>query len=512
MPGLTLSAILRENGRSAPQSTALICGDHRSTYASFARRTAQLAAALRKLGLGRGDRVVWLGQNCHRWLEALGAASTLGALLCPLNWRATAAEQLVVLRDIQPALILWQREGLEIAALGIREAFPAAHWIAFDDSGPSGYEALVAAETATSGSDVEQPEDPERALLMLQVLDAAGVSSGALLSHTNLLAPAPLMGQLQQIDGDTVNLVSAPLYHIASLFTVFPTLLMRGANVFVRRADAIPVCEAIDRHRCTHGFLLGPTAEACARENAGQKYDLSSFRSSLPQTDWRSMVSADMSLWGKYPGGYGQTETNMAVLAALSRSESMTSGKTAPYAEVRIVDPTDHDVPSDTAGEIIVRGASVHQGYWDRMRLNAERFKNGWWHTRDLGRRNLNGTITFLGPMGRLIKSGAENIYAAEIERCLSKHPGVAEAAVIGVPDPIWVQSVKAIVVANRNAVLTETDLLAHCREHLASYKKPKFLVIQADPLPRAGANVDYQLLDRLHGGGGYPGEGTRSA
>jgi acyl-CoA synthetase (AMP-forming)/AMP-acid ligase II len=505
----SLNAVLRENVRSAPQSTALVCGTDAYTYGQLAARSASLAALLRTLGVQRGDRIAWLGQNCHRWFECLFAAGENGAILCSLNWRLTAREQEVILRDIAPSLVIWQREALESVVEELRLTLPPTQWLCHDDSSASGYEASLNKESPqVAGAD----ENPERPLLMLGVVDASGRSSGSMLSHTNLLTPAPLMAELQDITAQAVNLVSAPLYHIAALFTVFPSIQMRATNVVVPRADAELVCRAIHQHRCTHGFLLGPTAEACARENSSGKYDLRSFRSNLANPEWRSMVSEDPSLWGKHPGGYGQTETNMVVLAALARSSSMTSGRVAPYAQVRIVGSENIDAADDQAGEIVVRGASVHCGYWDRERVNEQRFRDGWWHTRDLGRRSPDGTITFLSPMGRLIKSGAENIYAAEIEICLARHPAIAEAAVIGVPDPVWVQSVKAIVVVKGSVTLSETDVMNHCREQLASYKKPRFVTIQAEPLPRAGVVVDYATLNRLHGGGGYPGEGTRSA
>jgi long-chain acyl-CoA synthetase len=316
------------------------------------------------------------------------------------------------------------------------------------------------------------------------------------------------MAKLQDIDQNTVNLASAPLYHIASLFTLMPTLQMRGLNVMVRRPDARVLCETIARHRCTNGFLLGPTAEAIVKENLDGRHDLSSFRSSLTTPGWPSMVTRDTSPWGSRPGGYGQTETHMAVLAALASKATGTSGVAAPYAEVRIaVGEDDVDAPLDEAGEIVVRGPSVHLGYWNRPEQNQYRFRHGWWHTGDLGKRAADGIVTFIGPKGRLIKCGAENVYASEVERCLSSHAAVLEVAVIGIPDEIWVQAIKAIVVLKDEVDVSESDLLNHCRAHLASYKKPRSFVLQTEPLPRQGAAVDYRAIDERHGGGNYPGQ-----
>jgi len=159
-----------------------------------------------------------------------------------------------------------------------------------------------------------------------------------------------------------------------------------------------------------------------------------------------------------------------------------------------------------------VRGDVVHRGYWNRPEVNAQRFRAGWWHTTDLGRREPDGTVTFLGTTTRMLKSAAENIFPAEVENCLESHPGVREAAVIGVPNRRWSQDVKAVVVRREGSSVTAAELVAHCRSRIASYKKPKTVEF-VDALPRtAGHAKDYAALDERFGGGGYPGGATLGA
>jgi long-chain acyl-CoA synthetase len=172
---------------------------------------------------------------------------------------------------------------------------------------------------------------------------------------------------------------------------------------------------------------------------------------------------------------------------------------------VRVVDPDGNDVPPGETGEIVARGPVVMLGYWNRPDLNAWRSRGGWHHTNDLGRREADGSLTFVGPMGRLIKSGFENIYPTEVETCLTQHPAVAEAVVIGVPDPVWQQSVRAVVVLRSGASATEAELIEHCRQRISSYKKPRSVVF-VDSLPTRNGAVDHAAVDREHGGGGYPG------
>jgi acyl-CoA synthetase (AMP-forming)/AMP-acid ligase II len=166
--------------------------------------------------------------------------------------------------------------------------------------------------------------------------------------------------------------------------------------------------------------------------------------------------------------------------------------------------------PSET-GEIVIRGPIVMNGYWNREALNQHRRRSGWHHTHDLGRREPDGTLTFIGPKTQMIKSGVENIYPAEVEACIRRHAAVADCAIIGVPDPRWIQTVKAIVALKPGASAVETDIIEHCRLQIASYKKPTSVAFQ-DRIPRtAFGEIDYKSLDAAHGGGNYPGGATRT-
>src|SRR6478752_10139841 len=141
-------------------------------------------------------------------------------------------------------------------------------------------------------------------------------------------------------------------------------------------------------------------------------------------------------------------------------------------------------------------------GYRNRPEETGQRQLGGWHHTGDLGRREADGSLSFVGPKGRLIKSAAENIYPAEVEAALASHPAVQEAAVIGVPDPSWGQSVRAIVVLQDGQAATEQEIIDHVRARIASYKKPKSVVFRSEPLPRNGWPIDYDTLDAEYGGG----------
>jgi long-chain acyl-CoA synthetase len=318
-----------------------------------------------------------------------------------------------------------------------------------------------------------------------------------------------MVAMLQRITEDTVYLNSGPMFHVATLMTTFATFRMGGTNVLTRRVDAEELCRVIEAERCNYGFVMGPTAAEILEVNKDGRYDLSSLRTFGGGERWNAMIQVDDSPWGTHPAGYGQTEvTGMLTYNALGIGSAGSSGRPSPLVQLRIVDPDGQEVPHGETGEIVARGPIVANGYHQRADLNAERLRGGWWHTSDLGRREPDGSITFVAPLTRIVKSAAENVYPAEVEGCLARHPAVKEAAIIGIPDKVWTQRVVAVVVVKEGEQVSADELVEHCRAQIASYKKPS-IVEFVDELPKKGWAVDYDALDQRFGGGGYPGLGT---
>jgi acyl-CoA synthetase (AMP-forming)/AMP-acid ligase II len=507
---LTLGDVLRENRRSYPGKAALVCGSDRHTYPAMDDRVNRLANALLADGVGRGDRVLWLGQNCHRVLEALLAAAKIGAVFCPVNWRQTAEELRFVVDDVDARVVIWQQEEIGEAASGARaNATSKGRWLQHDAGGDGSYETFLA---SGAPDDPDLDIDPADPVLMLYTAAFAGRPNGALLSHTAITTQDMVIGMLQEITGAYVYLNSGPLFHIATFMTTLATFHFGGTNVFTRRVDAEELCRIIAVERCTGAFLLPPTIDQIVAVNRYGKYDLKSLRTYPGKPEWTEMITVDTSAWARHPGGYGQTEVmGMLTLNSWGGRVDGTHGRSSPMVQLRIVDPDGNEVPPGETGEIVARGPTVMTGYWNRDAENEERQAGGWHHTNDLGRREPDGSITFVGPRTRIVKSAAENIYPAEVEGCIQKHPAVKEAAIIGVPDPKWTQSVKAVVVLNAGQTATAEEIIEHCRAHIASYKKPRSVEF-VDALPRDGWMVDYDALDARFGGGGYPGGRNRSA
>jgi long-chain acyl-CoA synthetase len=173
--------------------------------------------------------------------------------------------------------------------------------------------------------------------------------------------------------------------------------------------------------------------------------------------------------------------------------------------QVKLLDDAGNEVAPGAVGEISVRGPMVMNGYYNRPEENARRTRDGWHRTNDLGRRLTDGSLVFVGPKTTMIKTGIENVYPTEVETCIGQLEQVAEVCVIGVPDPVWDQNVKAVVVLRPGAELTAEAVIEQCRANIASYKKPK-IVTFVDSLPKNGSGqIDRDAVDATHGGGGYP-------
>lgn len=506
---LSLGDVLAEVAAGHPDALAAVDGDVRITYADSDTRVNRLANALSGAGVQAGDRVVWLGQNSFRLVEVLFGCARIGAVACIVNWRLAAAELGFVLADSDPRVVVCQEDEIGARVAAARSGHRgAALWLRHDAGAgdPTGYEAFLA------GGDPAEPGvavDASSPVLQMYTAAFGGTPNGAQLAHLAVIAQDLVIAKVQDVDHTSVCLNCGPLFHVAALMTTLATLHFGGTNVYTPRVDAEVLCRLVETERCTHAFLMPPTMDQMVACNADRRYDLSSLRS-IPYTKaWNEMVTVDTSPWARAPGGYGQTELMGLVSAnALGGDAIGAHGRASPVARIRIVDPDGAEVAAGETGEIVVRGLTAMVGYLGRPELNARRQHGGWHHTGDLGRREADGSLTFVGPLSRVIKSAAENVYPAEVEACLRRHPAVADCCVIGVPDPKWRQHVKAVVVLvdGAGADVDAAGLVEHCRSQMASYKKPREVVF-VESLPRTGTGVvDRDAVDAAYGGGGYPG------
>jgi long-chain acyl-CoA synthetase len=498
----SLADLLAEHGRSIPDLPAVACQDVRLTWHQLDERVDRLAGALASDGVGRGDRVLWLGQNCHRVLELLLASGRVGAVMCPANWRLSDTELAFVIDDVDPKVVIWQQAEIgAVVDIARAKASIAARWIQHD--GPddaSEYEAYLTAAEPPIERPLVPADDP---VVMIYTAAFGGRPNGALLSHRAWLFQNLVTAVVQGTTAADVFLNSGPMFHVGTLRHTLSTFQLGGLNVVARRVDADEFCRLIERYRCTGAFLEKPTIEQIVSANHDGRYDLSSLRAAPGPPEWNAMITTEVR---RLRNGFGQTELAGLVTFADTATPGLGgAGRPSPIAVVELLGIDGEVVPDGEVGEIAVRGPMVMNGYHRRPELTKLRQRGGWHHTTDLGRREADGTISFVGPASRIVKSASENIYPAEVEACIRSLSGVRDAGVIGVPDPVWTQSVLAVVTLENGAGVTEADVIAHCRGRIASYKKPKRVEF-VPRLPRTPTGaVDYDALDERFGGGGYP-------
>ncbi|MGW1013739.1 acyl-CoA synthetase [Streptomyces termitum] len=483
--------------RKTPDRVAVVHEDGTLTYRELNARVLRLAHALRTLGVTRGDRVAYLGPNHPAFLETLFAAGTLGAVFVPLNTRLTAPELAHNLAD-SGTTVLVHAPGQDDRARAAAAEADVRHRIALagPDAGAPGYEDLLAA----AGSDpLDEPVAPGDPCLIMYTSGTTGRPKGAVLSHANIIWNSVNVLVDTDLTGDEVTLVAAPLFHTAGLnMTCLPTLLKGGRVVLVGSFDAEGVLELIEELRVTYMFGVPTMYDAMAARPRWADTDLSSLRTlncggaPVPARTLAAYRDRGLAL----SQGYGMTEASPGVLF-LDREDAAARAGSAGvphfFTDVRLVRPDGTEAGPGERGEILVQGPHVMTGYWGRPDATEAALAPGdgtggrWLRTGDVARLDEDGYAYIVDRVKDMFVSGGENVYPAEVEAVLLTHPAVAECAVVGVPDPVWGEVGRAVVVLRPGTPADGDALLAHLRGRLAAYKIPKSLVL-ADALPRTAS------------------------
>lgn len=516
-----LYIVLSKLAKRTPNRCAVVdrASGVRLSYAQLQRRVDALAIAWQGLGVDEGARVLWLGQNSFRVLESLLCCAKLGAIFCPVNWRQSAQELAFVFDDVEPALLLWQAQEIgerlypvlvkaQEKAIpcwqhdGLSGAWPAEHVIDCTlvlGEPQSDYEMLLASASVASQAPV-LPSDQD-AVLMLYTAAFSGKPNGAVISHRAIVHQSQTYSNIKGIDAQACYLNVGPLFHVATLMETLATFYVGACNVFIRRADAEEICKAVAQEQCNSAFLLPPIIEQIIALSKQQAVSLKSLNMLAGSQEWDALVSVDDSRWGSSPYGYGQTETfAYATYSAIGDKNIGNMGCVQPGVQICILDESGVKLSVGQVGEIAVRGPTVLLSYWNRPELNAQRSSDGWHRCNDLGALESDGSLRFIGPKGRMIRSGQENIYPVEVEQCLNKHVAVLQSVVVAIPDDRWDQRVLAVVVLEEGQQCDAQTLIAFCKEHIASYKKPKDIVFVAE-LPTSNGVIDVEKVDALYGG-----------
>jgi acyl-CoA synthetase (AMP-forming)/AMP-acid ligase II len=502
----TLRELIDRNARYFPRRLAYVYGDRRVTHGEHAARALRLSSGLHRLGLRRQDRFAVLGMNCLEYYECYAAAEASGFLIAPVNFRLAPPEIEYVLRDAGARLLVFEAQYAEVVgklrpqlkqienyvciaidAQGRRTSFETPSW-AVD------FEQLVRDGDEGGAPHLPRPEDYA---YLWYTSGTTGKPKGVAWRQASLATSARMSAHVSEFTGASRYLQTSPAFHIGGKGYVLGASWDGGATVIHRGFDAVAALEAIQRERVTHTFMVAAMVQAVlAAPNVGS-YDLSSleqvFSASAPIPV--PVLRRAIELLGPvFSIQYGCTE--IGNICGLPRHEVNPSGSEQdlrrlgsvghPVAEIamRLVDDDGRDAPVGKPGEVIVKSPCMLDGYWNNASASLEAIRDGWYHTGDIGVQDEEGYVYLIDRKKDMIISGGENIYSREVEEALASHADVADCAVIGVPDPKWVESVKALVVLRAGAALEAAALIAHCKTRIASYKCPKSIDFVAE-LPR---------------------------
>jgi fatty-acyl-CoA synthase len=490
---MNVGSLLTMQANKFPDRTALVYENKRFTYRQFNQRSNQIANALLRFGLQKGDRVATLLFNSHELVEVFMGAAKVGGVFTPINFRLAAEEVIYLVNHSDARVFAFGEEFFSLVG-NILPHLPKVE--KFISVGKAPFPRAIEYEPLLQGSRDDEPgfavsEDDE--CQMLYTSGTTGRPKGAVLSHGNVLWNLVNMLLAREDKEGESALVTGPLYHAAALNNHFLIrLALAGASVLMKHFDPRIFMEIIQKEKVN--VISGAPAMFHLLFNLPEveKYDARSITrctlgsSTLPDETKKKLLKLLPNAGGIYDV-YGATEASPTVTvlkAADSFRKTACVGPAVPFLEVRIVDNQDREVPRSEPGEIICRGPNVMKGYYKDPEGTAEALKGGWLHTGDIGRMDEEGFVYIVDRKKDMIISGGENIYPREIEELLYHHPKIREAAAVGIPDPLWGESVKAFVVLKTGMSITEEEVIEYCKAHLASYKKPK-VVAFVDSLPR---------------------------
>ena len=499
---MSVHHLLANAAQAFPNHTAIRHLGRAAQWGAFADRVARRAASLRAAGIRPGDRVAVLSANGPEHLEALFAVVWAGCVLVPLNTRLAAAEQGFIIGHAQCSLLLHDernaRRALELAGASPATALtPIEQWDTGSDP-LAGHDALTFV-----------PATPRAPAAIVYTGGTTGAPKGVELSHEALLLQALAAKDNFHLDHETVFIHTAPMFHVADFTAGLGVTAAAARHCFLPEFSPAALLDAIEREGIDVAILV-PTMIVATLDGAGERRAVVQRLRTILYGAAPIQEPVLRRLMNEAPGVgliqvYGQTEVGGACSMLKERHHVFegpdsgrlgSAGRVLPAFSMRVVDDAGRDLPTGKVGEIVVSGPGVMTSYWRAPDLTASTLREGWLHTGDLGTFDTDGFISVVGRLKDMIITGAENVFAGEVESALMYHEAVQAAEVIGVPDSTWGESVHAVVVLKPGRTASEAALIEHCRTRIARYKCPRTVAFRvALPLSGVGKVRKVDLL-----------------
>ena len=476
---------LGRGSRYYSDRSALAPDAARLSFSELEKRVKGIAAALSAHGFGAGDRLALLLPNSPEYIELVYACSWLGVIAVPINTRLSVAEIDRVLADAAP-------HGL-VRHSSLPSPTARISWQRVLDQDPLEIQNDVPPDVVY---------DPDAILALIYTSGTTGRPKGVMVSHANILADIHHFNYWMRYTEGAVYLHAAPLFHIADFPAMFAAPAFGACQVTIPKFSPQTFCETVERERVSHTVLV-PTMISLLTEfpDAG-KYDLSSVSvlayGGSPMAPELILRTRDLLPQVKLVQVYGLSETGF--LAGLqdkehTRDRLLSCGRPCPGIDLQVINESGEQVEVGNPGELVARGANVMRGYWSSSEEIALASREASFHTGDIGYQDSEGFFYILDRLKDMIVTGGENVYSGEVEAAIYAHPSVREAAVFGIPDRKWGELVMACVVLKSGAAVTVEELVAHCRQSLASYKIPRRIEFMETDLPKSGSG---KILKRV--------------
>ena len=507
---MNLLESLYKVARLYPDKTGVICGEDRFTYREFVSRVYRLADGLKKRGIGKGDRIAILHQNCHYFLETYYASAVIGAILCPLNYRLSAREVAFILQDTDSKALIAQPMFADLVEGSLQqiEKEVSVYWTSKGQP-PEGGELIESIiEGATENRKTVDPSEDDIAQLYY-TSGTTGRQKGVMLTHKNVTVHAlGTIAELKMTDEDKWIHV-APMFHLADAWATWAVTWVGGTHIMVPEFDARSVMALMEREKVTLTNMIPTMLNLMVNDPTIKEHDFSSLRVMLSggAPIAPEVVRKIMEAFGcDYIQTYGMTETapylTMSILKDYLKDRpeeeqfrfKAATGRPVIFVQLKVVREDGTEVAWDDreVGEIVVKGDSVTSGYWHLPEETAKALKDGWLHTGDLAVVDSEGYVNIVDRKKDMIVTGGENVYSTEVENVLYEHPAVLEAAVIGIPDEKWGEAVHACIVLKKEESATEQEIIDFCKQNLARYKAPKSVEFLPS-LPKTGSGKIYK-------------------
>ena len=486
IPDVRVADVIRRHAAQRPDAVALRQGDRELAYGDLDERSSRLAQALLARGVRAGARVAYLDRSAPEVVELLFAASKVGAVLVPLNWRMAPPELAAVMADAQAPLLIAGTDYRAVAEDVLERLPPGPGLVVAGDE----YERWLAAHEPRDPGGRGEPGD---VIVQMYTSGTTGVPKGVLTTHRNLAVTAQT-SRRWAFDERSVSLTPLPMFHIGGIGWAYCGLWHGATTILVRDFEPVAVLDILERRRVTNAVLVPTMLQMLTAVPGAADRDYGALRSiaygAAPITT--PVLKATLRTFGSgLVGLYGLTESTGGVVALEPEDHDhehllRSAGRPYPWVELRVADPASGSpLGPHEVGEVWLRGPNVTPGYFNRAAETAAALtEDGWLRTGDGGYVDEEGYLFLTDRIKDMIVTGGENVYPVEVEEALAQHADVVEVAVIGVPDAHWGESVKALIVPRPGARTAPDELIAFARARLAGYKLPRSVDFVAE-LPR---------------------------